>query len=140
MGYSEGGSDWLTSGATQTVTVNVDYAYDLSLVGAREPCEAYAKLYVAFWDGNSDMMLTGDSEWIFVEAGDNDYLVKTIDLTSAGASTGLVTGSESWDVDVADGALYSFWGQADAMAHTSPEPATTGLLVLAGLELLRRRR
>ena len=141
MGYSQGGANWLTSGATQTVDITVNWSYDLDLVEAYSP-EAYAKIYVAFWDPSSELMLTADDEWVFVDTGlDNeDHLVKTVSIDTAGASTGLVSGVETWSVNVTNGSFYSFWGQADAMAFTmAPEPST-GLLLAAGLAGLALRR
>ncbi len=143
MGYSMGGANWLTSGATQTVDITLDWSYDLDLVGAySDSPEAYAKIYVAFWGPASDLMLTGDTEWVFVENGSADYLVKTVSIDTAGASTS-DSGTEVWEVDVSDGSFYSFWGQADAMAFTMvPEPSTAALLSLGllGIAAVRRRR
>ena len=84
-------------------------------------------------------MLTGDTEWVFVENGNADYLVKTVSINTAGASTGVVSGSAAWQVNVSNGSFYSFWGQADAMGFTmAPEPSTV-LLLGVGLALLAER-
>jgi hypothetical protein len=117
--YSEGGSNWLTSGATQTVTVTVEYSYDLDLTdaGAGAPY-AFVKIYVAFWGPSGGLMLTPDAE--FVQEG--NYLVKTVTLETIGGSTGTVTGSKSWNVDVTNGGFYSFWGMAWVEGFTESMP------------------
>jgi hypothetical protein len=135
MGYSNGGANWLQSGQTGDITVTCDWSYALSLVQAENPSEAYAKIYVAFWGPSSDLLLTEKDG--FVQS--SPYLVKTIDLTSAGTSSSS-SGSTSWTVSVTNGTYYSFWGQGDAMAYTTPEPATIALLGLGALSLLRRKR
>lgn len=122
MGYSQGGANWLTSGATQNVTFTVDYTYDLDLINAHPDMPyAYAKIYVAFWGPSSQLLLTPDAE--FVQVG--NYLVKTVRIEAAGTSTGTVTGSKSWVVSVTSGAFYSFWAEADASVWTSSEPTAT---------------
>jgi hypothetical protein len=135
MGYSLGGANWLQSGQTGNITVTCDWSYALSLVQAGNPCEAYAKIYVAFWGPTGNLLLTEKDG--FVQA--SPYLVKTIDLKTAGSS-GSSSGSTSWTVSVTSGTCYSFWGQGDAMACTTPEPATICLLGLGALSLLRRKR
>ncbi len=124
MGYSQGGANWLTSGAAQVVDVTVEYAYDVSLVQAHpDPGSrsAYVKIYVALWGPGGELMLTPDAE--FVPAG--NYLVKEVILDTAGSSTGLVTGSKTWQVSVAGGSFYSFWSQADAFVWTSGPPTAS---------------
>jgi hypothetical protein len=148
-GYSQGGANWLTSGATQLVNFTVDYSFEVDLTQASAyDSEAFIKIYVAFWDGQNqpsgpnDLLLQEDAEWVLGNSGGSDYLVKTVLLDTAGATTGLVTGSKTWQVQVTAGSFYSFWGQADASAWTVavPEPAAMALLTLGALALLRRRR
>ena len=135
MGYSQGGANWLLSGQTGTITVTCDWSDALDLTQAKDACEAYAKIYVAFWGPSSNLML--DAKDGFTEVG--NYLLKTIDLTTAGSSDSS-SGSTSWDLSVTNGSYYSFWGQADAMVATIPEPGTMCLLAFGGLGVLLRRR
>jgi len=135
MGYSMGGANWLQSGQTDTISVTCDWSYALDLTQGKNPCEAYAKIYAAFWSPSSNLMLTAKDG--FTQAG--NYLVKTIDLTAAGSSDS-GSGSTSWDLSVTNGAYYSFWGQGDAMASTIPEPGVMALLGLGGVGVLLRRR
>lgn len=134
MGYSMGGANWLQSGQSGSITVTCDWSYALSLLQAKNSCEAYAKIYVAFWGPSGNLLLTPKDG--FVQA--SPFLVKTIDLTTAGAS-GSSSGSTSWTVSVTNGVYYSFWGQGDAMASTIPEPATICLLAFGAMALLRKK-
>jgi len=152
FGYSQGGANWLTSGATQTVDVTVEYdiMLDPAEYGAAET-EVFANIYVAFWDGQNqptgpnDLLLTEDAEWVRENSGGpntSDYLVKTVVLDTVGGVTKHFAGSKTWHVDVTAGSYYSFWSQADASAWTVavPEPATITLLGLGALALLWRKR
>jgi hypothetical protein len=126
MGYGMGGANWLQSGATQSVTVRVDYSYNIDLSEAHPGTPyAWVKIYVAFWDGGSNLMLASDEEWVSGGAHPTEYLVKTVWVWIPGQATGTVTGSMEWEVEVVSGNWYSFWGQADAMMETlmGPVPA-----------------
>jgi hypothetical protein len=144
FGYSQASSDWLISGADQTVTVTISYSYDLDLSQAQyEICEAEAKFYLNFWDPASSTMLWdkgGFTHNTGISPDTFEYLVR---IDTPGADTGLVSGSTSWQVSVANGAFYSFWGQADAYANLEvPEPATMLLVgaVAAGLGVVRKKK
>ena len=117
--FSQGGANWLTSGATQTVTVRIDYRYDLDLTEAHpgEPY-AFAKLYLAFWGPLGELLLTPDEEF----AAEGNYLVKTVQIGMPGTGTGLVTGWKSWEVEVVSGAFYSFWSMAWGEVWTQFDP------------------
>jgi hypothetical protein len=117
--YSEGGANALTSGATQTVTVRLDYSYDLDLTHAgTNGSYAVAKIYVAFWGPSGNLMLTPDAEFVL----ESNYLIKTIRIDTAGSKTGTITGSKTWQVNVANGSYYSFWSQAYGEVLTNGEP------------------
>jgi hypothetical protein len=117
--YSEGSANCLTSGATQTVTVRIDYSYDLDLThaGTTNPF-AFAKIYVAFWDPSGNLMLTPKDEFVL----EGNYLIKTVRIDTPGSKTGTVTGSETWPVNVTNGSLYSFWSMAWGEVWTYGEP------------------
>ena len=117
-GYSEGGADMMTSGATQSVTVTVDYSYDLDLTQAGSNAYAFLKIYVGFWDSSGNQMLTPDDE--FVEAGQDLY--KVVQIENVGSSTGTVTGSKSWNISVTEGSVYSFWSLSRVEVYTESEP------------------
>jgi len=128
--YSQGGANWLTSGATQSVTFTVDYQYNLDLTQAHPgTAYAFAKIYVAFWGPSGNLMLTPDSEFI----SEGNYLVKEVRLQTVGSSTGTVTGTKSWTINVTNGGFYSFWSMASAEGWTeyspvSAEPASWGAI------------
>jgi len=118
-GFSMGGANWLTSGATQVITVTLDYSYDLDLTQAYsyDP-DASVKIYVGFWGPGGSLMLTADTEFVL----EGNYLVKTVTLDTAGSSTGTVVGSKTWNVSVNSGAFYSFWGMTETSAWTIGPP------------------
>jgi hypothetical protein len=117
--YSQGGANLLTSGATQTVTVRIDYSYDLDLThaGTTNPY-AFAKIYVAFWGPTGNLMLTPDAEFVL----EGNHLIKTVRIETAGSKTGTVTGSKTWQVNVTNGSYYSFWSQASGEVWSYGEP------------------
>jgi hypothetical protein len=128
--FSQGGANWLTSGATQSVTFTVDYRYNLDLTQAHPGMPyAFAKIYVAFWGPSGNLMLTPDNEFV----SEGNYLVKEVRIKTTGGSTGTVTGSKSWTISVTNGGFYSFWSMAWAEAWTeyspiSVEPASWGAI------------
>jgi len=136
MGFSGGGINWLEADC-DSVTVTCDWSYAVDLANAdASDCEAYAILYLAFWDGGGSLLL--DAKEGFVDAG--GYLEKEVRITTAGTSDS-GSGSTSWTFNVTDGGWYSVWAEADAMAYTMPEPATLSLLALGGVGMwLKRRR
>ena len=117
--FNLGGANWLTSGATQTVTVTLDYSYDLDLIQAHSyaPKDS-VRIYVGFWDPGGNLMLSADSEFVL----EGNYLVKTVILDTAGSSTGTVVGTKTWNVNVTSGAFYSFWSMTEAYAWTIGPP------------------
>lgn len=117
--YSEGGANWLTSGATQAVTVTVDYSYalDLTQVNPEGP-HAFVKIYVAFWGPSSNLMLTPDAEFV----AEGNHLVKTVRIDTYGSQTGTVTGTKSWTINVTAGAYYSFWSMAWSEVFSKSTP------------------
>jgi len=119
--YSQGGANWLTSGATQTVTYTVDYSYglDLTQVNPNNPY-AFVKIYVAFWGPSGNLMLAPDAEF----AAEGNYLVKTMRIDTHGSQTGTITGTKSWNLDVSAGAFYSFWNMAWTEVFTSSTPVS----------------
>ena len=136
-----GGANWLTSGADQTVTITVDWSYNLNLAQAHASGSvAFANIYVGFWSPSKTLMLDANTNWVFVEDGDRDHLLKKVKINTL-EGTGVVSGSQSWNVNVSDNSFYSFWGMADAKAWTVPEPSTAMLVgfgLLAGMAVARR--
>jgi hypothetical protein len=122
--FSQGGANWLTSGADQDVTVTIQYSYDLDLSTANPDSPyAFVKIYVAFWGPASQLLLTADSEFV----AEGNYLVKTVQIDTKGTSTGTVTGSKDWVVSVTNGSFYSFWSMAwvEVYCADTPVPAQT---------------
>ena len=117
--YSQGGANWLTSGATQTITYKVDYSYalDLTQVNPEGPY-AFAKIYVAFWGPSSNLMLSPDAEFV----AEGNYLVKTVRIDTYGSQTGTVTGTKTWTLNVNASAYYSFWSMAWSEVFSKSTP------------------
>jgi hypothetical protein len=121
--FSEGGANWLTSGATQSVTVKIDYKYNLDLTEAH-PCEpfpyAFAKIYVAFWDPGGNLMLSAKDGF----EAEGNYLVKEVRIDEH-IATGEVSGYTTWDISVTNGSFYSFWSMTSAEVWTAFDETPT---------------
>jgi len=139
-GYANVIQHTITAQASGTVSLNMDYEYEVDLTGASS---GYVTFAVAFWKGapwDDNLLLAPGSGWVatiqdiaevFPEICPNldrtqwSVLEKTVYVAS-GQSTGVVSVSKNWNINVTEGMEYSCLMHVEVNT-SAPEP--TGITI-----------